>query len=876
MFDKSVLSLAVSRDGATLAVALQSGGGVVFWNRQSDGSYVQIAADRDFGDRDATALAVDDEGRFYATSYQGSVKRYKVPYTGKPEVFNTRTGKLPNAIAIPEAGTPIAVSFADHNAVDLYDGRQFEFQKSFKDNDGDGRSFVVGWSRDGSRLYAGGTWPRDANAKIRVWSQPAGRKLAEDANGPGNSVTAMTSCIDGVVVTSAAPGLGRLSRDGRRLTLWKNRVTVDMRGKRFGDFKVSAEGTRVRFGLKLAKAKGDLLESELPVLFDAMAETLANSPQAPADVLDADTDPAHVPVTDWHGAENTVKLGGQPIALDYDEETHAAAIAPDSSSFVIGTDYHLRGYRRDGTEAWPPQQILSYTWGLNITRNGKFIVAAHGDGTIRWYRLADGVELLALFVDARDRRWVAWTPKGYYMASAGGEKLIGFRLDRGPKKTESFGRVQSFRTQFLRPDIVKQVLVDVDEPTALRNSDTRIATKPRALSQNAMASARIPVSQAPDIATLAARRTQPVVKINQPIENSENPGGEIFVNYTVESKLGLRQVKITVNGVVASNRYLGLGATPEGGLPIWEKVTLPPGKATIEIVAASVDATEEGRAAVPVEAEVRSEPAVVHLSWPETKPEPPLQQRPLYALLIGVGKYDEKFKDTVPSLTGPPKDVDAFEAVLRAQLGNGKPFREIPGGIRKLIDPKKGEIDTALSKLRAKSGVPDAFVLIYYSGHGLSESNTAFLLPSDYQGDPWSEAVEAEKLLKMFKDKAGSVVLFLDACQSGMILGAGRQQFGAGGVVNDAEQGSIVAYAASLGEQPAIGGPTKSLFTEVVVDGLKGKAANAGKKRITAFNLAAYVRQEVQDRSANRQTPVVSLSSNESRGPLDLVLARID
>jgi hypothetical protein len=34
-----------------------------------------------------------------------------------------------------------------------------------------------------------------------------------------------------------------------------------------------------------------------------------------------------------------------------------------------------------------------------------------------------GVELLALFVHAKgeERSWVAWTPKGYYLASPGAE-----------------------------------------------------------------------------------------------------------------------------------------------------------------------------------------------------------------------------------------------------------------------------------------------------------------------------------------------------------------------------------------------------------------------------------------------------------------------
>ena len=43
----------------------------------------------------------------------------------------------------------------------------------------------------------------------------------------------------------------------------------------------------------------------------------------------------------------------------------------------------------------------------------------------------DWKELLAFFVEPQSRKWVAWTPSGYDMASAGGEDLIGWQVNRG-------------------------------------------------------------------------------------------------------------------------------------------------------------------------------------------------------------------------------------------------------------------------------------------------------------------------------------------------------------------------------------------------------------------------------------------------------------
>ena len=69
-------------------------------------------------------------------------------------------------------------------------------------------------------------------------------------------------------------------------------------------------------------------------------------------------------------------------------------------------------------------------------------------------------ELLAFFVEPQSRKWVAWTPTGYYMASAGGEDLIGWHVNRGWAQKADFFPASQFRAEYNRPDIVKLVLED--------------------------------------------------------------------------------------------------------------------------------------------------------------------------------------------------------------------------------------------------------------------------------------------------------------------------------------------------------------------------------------------------------------------------------
>ena len=94
------------------------------------------------------------------------------------------------------------------------------------------------------------------------------------------------------------------------------------------------------------------------------------------------------------------------------------------------------------------------TWAVTITPDGRTAIAGFADGTIRWYRLQDGMELLALFPHTDGERWVFWTPEGYYQASVGGEDLIGWHLNRGLDTAPEFYGASCFREQFYRPDVI--------------------------------------------------------------------------------------------------------------------------------------------------------------------------------------------------------------------------------------------------------------------------------------------------------------------------------------------------------------------------------------------------------------------------------------
>ena len=82
---------------------------------------------------------------------------------------------------------------------------------------------------------------------------------------------------------------------------------------------------------------------------------------------------------------------------------------------------------------------------MNISQNGRVAAAAIGDGTIRWFRMADGKELLEFFPHRDKKRWVIWSPSGYYDASPGAEELIGWHVNNGREAAADFFPVSRFR-----------------------------------------------------------------------------------------------------------------------------------------------------------------------------------------------------------------------------------------------------------------------------------------------------------------------------------------------------------------------------------------------------------------------------------------------
>lgn len=204
------------------------------------------------------------------------------------------------------------------------------------------------------------------------------------------------------------------------------------------------------------------------------------------------------------------------------------------------------------------------------------------------------------------------------------------------------------------------------------------------------------------------------------------------------------------------------------------------------------------------------------------------------ALIIGLDKYK-----VIPALKGCVSDAYSIKSVLEHH-GDGKINFADP----RLLVSSEGN---TVTKSELKKLIRDLFsgeseiALLYFAGHGFSNDTGGYLCAED-SSDGEDGLPVSEIMILANKSKAKNKVIILDSCFSGEI--ANNPNFSA---MAEIKEGTTILTAATS-EQYAMENEdedgTSGLFTDLLVDALRGSAANL-LGEITPGSVYAHIDQSL-------------------------------
>jgi Caspase domain len=522
-------------------------------------------------------------------------------------------------------------------------------------------------------------------------------------------------------------------------------------------------------------------------------------------------------------------LNGKALGLNPQERS--VSITVDTERLLMGADWTLRLFDKGGTPLWTIA-APGITWNVNFTPDRRLAAAAFGDGTIRWYRMRDGAEILALFPHLDGKRWVAWTPQGYYDASVGGDEFIGWQVNRGKDHEADFFPAAQFSEKFYRPDIIALVLDTLDVDEAIKRA-------------NAVAVRKAPAA--------IAKELPPVVKILSPPDLSSVTTSPVELTYLVRSPTPITRFTVLVDGrPVTAAEPKAIIAGSDGSVAS-VSVPIPQNNAVISLIAANAQAT--------------SEAAVLHVGW---KGDKDWYKPDLYVLAVGVANY----KDAGLALKYPGKDAADFARLVSAQQGalyNHVQVRELENEHATREDIRKG-----LGWLKRTPARDVA--MLFLSGHGQNDPGGHYhFLPYDTDLADFDLTTIQDFEIEDFLSKVpGKVIAFLDTCFGGGVLGnKGPAQPDIDRLANrlaSADKG-IVVFTSSTGREFSQERDEwqNGAFTKALVEALKGGADYQHDRRITIAALEVYLSHRVQELTHGEQSP----ASAKPKTIEDLVIATV-
>ncbi len=816
-FKDAISTLTWTRDGKHLIVGLQARAGLHLL-RLSDLSI--IASDTGYHDK-IMEVDVRQDGIIASTALDGMTRLYdqNLKIIGRRAIPG---GSKPSSLRFSPDGNRIAIGFIDAPVVTVVNTRDLSVAFSpGSEQIKDQASFTsVAWSSDGSYLYAGGDYRGGGANPLYRWGE-GGKASVERIPLADNRITEIQQMRAGnMAFVSEDPSFGIIGDDTKR---------VAFRGPDIIDFSnaqnhlaVSSDGSVVRYPLKRG---GHLLQTFSPLLGGDQDLSAAPSRAVSPPLLES----PEIRIENWKNSFSPTINGKRPELDDY-EQSRSYAIAPDHKTLLLGTEWALRLLDSRTNAIWSIK-LPAVAWAVNITQNGKLAVAALSDGTIRWYRMNDGAEMLAFFPHNNGKDWIGWVPDGYYMSSVYGDNFVGWHLNRGRDLSPDFYRAVQFDRILYRPDVVA---------AAFRAA---VSTTTRNLSLSALGA---------DFEIARLREIAPPRLRLQPVEITFRADGRPRMVLQLQgerNRLDMKDVTVFVNNIPVTpsseRRLSGREA---------ERFTR---RLEVDLFSRTNDIRVEAFNGVSMGV------AESFIDLPSTTK---LGAEPgdLYLLAVGVNEFPNLPKSTY--LTYAARDAEEMAKTVEAKSSGY--FKQVH--TRVLTDNTGAKPDgaTILKALEfVRQGRPADTVIVFLASHGISDTaGSYYFVPRDVVAKDLQALGKGQKVVPSLvpwtaffdalRGAAGRRLLIVDTCQARNIEG----RFEAHSLLKRSASSMFSLIVASKGDESSqeYEKGKHGLFTYALINSLVPESDSNGDGLVSVselFGAAKPVVEELHDKFVGPQTP---------------------
>jgi WD40 repeat protein len=880
---------ALSPDGKLLAVNAYHVGEdktvkiVIYLMALVDGRIKRVLEGHAPVGRGIRALAFSTDGKRLASgAIDKTIRIWNLTGNEPARVIQTTSPVM--ALAFSPDGTRLVEAQGNHTVAirDLANGKAVNLGRLYPPLSGN----ALAWSPDGKTIATAssrGVWLWEPNGKLRHHLLETLPSLAVAFNKdsrrvlvvihphlvpePGPHTAWIFNVKNGKKVLKFAPKgfhpppraiLGILSPDGSRavtvgssaigneLFVWKTTNGAVVRQTASPSWLAgptlqagwSADGKSVSWR-KLQKGE---TWNGIPATFDLGEMQVGTSPLAAPLVREAVLKEGPFELKVFKNKGPQVLKDGKPFAMELHRKTGPN---PGFAHTLVGKDQVAIAcvrqiYLMDLNSRVLVRKVLlrGYVRSLAPSPDGRYLLALADDQILRILSPARDNELLSLYVSGQD--WIAWTPQGYYAATPGGERLMGWTVDNGVGKETSYFPAERFRKVLYRPDVIKLVLEKGSVEAALKSADATRGKKTDKVEVEQLLPPRCTL----EVVEQSKGKVKVRIQAEARVKSQPLLGLRLFVDgrpYVPGGQRGLKRVDTSQTSAEFAEGKDQVDLTWTFTLP-GEKAA---GAYQLTVLATSRDAAAPSNA--------------VGVSFVN-----PAKVPNLYVLTAGINQYD----DASLTLNFAVKDATELAAAFAAQARKGL-FAEVHTEVLADKEARRQALLDHILEVRKKVKANDLFV-VYFAGHGVKEKEEFYLLPVEAKVSALAtSALSGTDLRQALGEFPCQVLLMLDACHSAGFGAKGKLRGkGLAPATDDAtralrqDEVGVAVMCAAMGRETALEKDGNGLFTRAVLSALRraeGVPFNRVNSLLYIHHLQAFVFDEVSAQSGERQHPFLSL-----------------